>query len=317
MPPQSINTNQHYVPQLLLRAFSIEPNSEQVHVFDKRNNRKFISTIRNLAAERGYYDFDETLTLDESMSKADNLAAPIIDKIRERRSVGHISPEDRSLLATFVMLQHLRTRGSQEQRLDIGRSLATKLQEMGAALPGEFEKYLESAQQRDQYLRSIPKNTKDFARHLINKDLLLFETSPEVPFCISDNPVALNNTINPSDGLRGTLGFAVPGIEIYLPVSSELTLAYLCPLVGTGWEMAQERLRSFGGFIGESAYYFLQARDIGKPVRLTPDNVRFQNSLQVIHAERFVISSKGDFADATYIVAGDPAVRFGPRVTTN
>ena len=45
-----------------------------------------------------------------------------------------------------------------------------------------------------------------YAEHILNKTWLLFETSAETPFYISDNPVALQNEDKSRGPMRGTLG---------------------------------------------------------------------------------------------------------------
>jgi hypothetical protein len=50
-------------------------------------------------------------------------------------------------------------------------------------------------------------------------------------------------------------------------------------------------------------------------MKLKPDNVRFQNSIQIRNAERFVIACRDDFADAADMVGRDPKTRFGLRAT--
>lgn len=113
MSDDTINTNQHYVSQMLFRGFETAVGSEQVHVFDKQTDRTFVTAIRNVASERGYYDLGDS-TLDAAMNLADDAASPIINKIRNRQSLSGIPREDREMLAGFVVLQLLRTRGFQE-----------------------------------------------------------------------------------------------------------------------------------------------------------------------------------------------------------
>lgn len=317
----TFNTNQHYVPQMLLRGFTTIPDGEQVWVFDKRTGNRFPTALRNIAAERGYYDLGGSAVLDAAMNRADDITAAIINKIRERRSLSGISLDDRGMLAGFVVMQMLRTRGYQEQTKHLVQTLKTKIREKGKlspALEAQFsEEQLSEERLREEYLRYIPQFTGDYLPHLVDKDLLLYETPRNVPFCICDNPVVLNNTLNSGDGIRGTLGLAVPGIEIYLPISSELTLAYMCPSIGQQNEEIRDRLWYLGGFISESTHTYLRARDTGKPMLLNPENVRFQNSLQARNAERFVISSVNEFADVADLVENNPDARFGPRVTAN
>jgi hypothetical protein len=317
MPPaaDTANTNQHYVPQMLLRGFTTTKDGEQVWVFDKRTGKTFTTAIRAIAAERGYYDLSGSAVLDAAMNRADAIASGILTKIRNRYSLSGISLDDRGMLAGIVAMQMLRTRGYQETRRHIAQSLFDKLVEKTGIVRPDLQEYLAEDRLRDEYLRAIPESTKQFLPHLLNKDLLLFRTERNVPFCISDNPVALNNTLNPGDGIRGTYGLAVRGIEIYVPISRELTLGYLCPSIGKLQEFNSDQLLRVGGFINESAYNYLQARDTGRPLILNHDNVRFQNSLQALHAERFVISSVNEFTDVAEIVDNDPDARFGPRAT--
>jgi hypothetical protein len=311
------NTNQHYVPQMLLRGFTTTPDSEQVWVFDKRTSKTFSTAVRNIAAERGYYDLGDSAVLDAMMNRADDITAGIINRIRERHSLAGLSRDDREVLAAFVVMQMLRTRGNQEYTRHLVQITAKKIAEMTGTIHPAMEAVLAGPRLREEYLRRIPESTGDYLPHLLNKDLLLFKTYCTVPFCISDNPVALNNTFNRGDRIWGTLGLAVPGIEIYLPISSELTLAYICRSVGEKNEEIRDKLWRLGGFISEDVYIFLQARDTGKPMILKPDNVKFQNSLQAWNAERFVISSVNEFADAAHMIEIDPNARFGPRATTN
>ena len=308
------NTNQHYVPQMLLRGFAVANQPEQVWAFDKQAGRSFPTAIRNIAAERGYYDLNGSAALDAAMNEADGLASPIINEIRRRRSLSGITADARLTLAGFVVLQILRTRGFQEHMRHMEQTMVNAVTERFGQMPEGWRPDVQPEVAREEYLHSIPTFTRDFLPHLLDKDLLLFRTGTDHPFCISDHPVALNNTNNPGDGIRGTLGLAVRGIEIYLPISSEVTLAYICPSVGEQYEKFSSQLKLLGGFVNEDAYYYLQSRDTGNALRMGAENVRFQNSLQILHAERFLISSVNAFEDALDIVETHPEARFGHRV---
>lgn len=309
------NTNQHYVPQMLLRGFSVDGNGEQVRVFEKPTGREFLTAIRNIGAERGYYDLEGSAELDEAMNAMDDVAAPIIQKIRDRRSLSAVDAAESVVLAGFAVLQMLRTRGYQEhwhhaQQATI-EALRAKVGE--AALPRWILDFDRVRARRD-YLAVIPGFARDFVPHLLDKNLLLFRADPTSPFIIGDNPVAMNNGMNKGDGIRGTLGLAVHGIEIYLPISSELTLAFLCPSIGESYEILARELKLIGGFINEDVFYFLQARDTGKALKLRREGVQFQNSLQTFFAERFLISSVSNFADAREIIRERPELQTGPRI---
>jgi hypothetical protein len=93
------NTNQHYVPQMLLRGFAIDGEKEQVRVFDKSTGKEFPTAIRNIGAERGYYDIDGSAAIDAAMNQMDDVSSPIIQKLRERRSISCLNTTDRIVLA--------------------------------------------------------------------------------------------------------------------------------------------------------------------------------------------------------------------------
>jgi hypothetical protein len=120
----------------------------------------------------------------------------------------------------------------------------------------------------------------------------MFETTPAHPFFIGDNPVTLQNNTQPKGPLRGNLGLAVRGIEIYLPVSSTLTLAFFCrsheEIVRDGVErMRTIMVRDLGHSMGfGDLLKWRRAFRTGVPLSSSPDNVLNHNSLQVHHAER-------------------------------
>jgi hypothetical protein len=280
-------------------------------VFDKKKSRSFTSPLEPLAAERGYYDLTDSQTLDDAMTRSENTTAPIINGIREHRSVARLSERDRTYLTGFVVLQALRTRGSQEGMKHGTETMTATLRERTGL---DFPEFNETPEEhRRNYLKTIPEFAGEFLPHFLSKDLMLLETDGTVPFCISDNPVTMFNSINKGDGLWSTIGFAVPGIEIYLPISSELTLAFMCPTLGLAHEVLQEQASSIGNLTDENAFYYLRARDTGKPLKRNAEHVKFLNSLQVFYSERLVISSQNDFTDAIEMVKKDPRLTIGPR----
>jgi hypothetical protein len=307
------NTDQHYVPQLLLRGFSREVE-EQVFVFDKRTEAVFRSSIRNIACERGFYNIQGTAALDRAMLRAEEAAAPIIQKIRVTKRVAGLTIHEHAMLVGFTVLQYVRTRAYIDRWQDMAQQLGESLERMsGGRVADELRQQLGTAAEREGVLSSIPGSTRKFMPHLLNKNLILLEAPDVLPFWISDSPVALANTVNPGDRIRGTLGFAVPGIEIYLPISSKLTLGFLCPSIGEAYELERREVARMG-FVSEAAQMYLQARNTGRPLLLSREKVRYQNSLQLIYGERFVFSATEDFADALAMVRDNPDRRVGPRI---
>lgn len=313
MAGSTVGTNQHYVPQSLLRGFIFDEDREQIYTFDKQTRRSFPTTIRNIAAERDFYTLAGSDALDRAMNRADNLVSPILHRLRAKKCLRALSSLDLGMLAGFAALQMLRTRNQLELYLDMGVRIADHLAKMGAE-PDRLEELRDPDLARESFLTAIPEQAGVMMRSLLYKDILLFERDASLPFWLSDNPVAKNNTLNQSDGIVGTLGLEVPGIEIYLPVSSQITVAFMSAFVTASYEKVDASVRQMG-FISLPAHEYLMALRTGRPMKLNRENVRFQNSLQVHNAERWVFSSENSFTDAAAMIDG--GVAGGPRIKVN
>jgi hypothetical protein len=98
----------HYVPQFLLKNFSVDPNKPQVWAYDKSTGRSFRTNVRNIAAEKGFYRLEvggRTLSLEEGLSTLEDKTATIIQRIIGARSIGGLSEYDRIVIAVFVAVQ--------------------------------------------------------------------------------------------------------------------------------------------------------------------------------------------------------------------
>lgn len=195
----------------------------------------FRSSIRNLACERGFYDLeddDAPERLDRWLTGLEEQTAPIIKSIRSRGALDHLHPAERQSIVAFMAVQHVRTLRHREFGGDLNRQMADVLREMGAD-PNNVENFREltEAEVRSDSIADIPDSAFALLPHILHKAWILLSVAPGTTFWIGDHPVVLANNINPGDGIRGTLGFAVRGIEVYLPISSELTLGWLCPSI--------------------------------------------------------------------------------------
>jgi hypothetical protein len=298
-------TDHHYVPQFLLRGFASDKR-KQVYVFDKSNDNEFRSSVRNLACERDFYD----PVLDEWLRQVEEISAPIIQSICTKRILRHLQDAEIQSLGGFIAVQQVRTLHHRSVSADINKQLADVLREMGAE-PNSVKNFREftDSENREQTNDTIRGLSFDLLPYILNKDWMLFSAGSGSEFWIGDHPVVLANNMNPGDGLRGTLGFGVPGIEVYLPISSELMLGCLCPSIRAMFAASQA---------GRSpavpqAEEFLRAVDSSTALQLNSENVKYLNSLQVVSAERFVYSEHPAFDMAREMVSKDERLRVGRR----
>jgi hypothetical protein len=173
---------------------------------------------------------------------------------------------------------------------------------------------------------------------IAEKDLLLARAADKDSFYIGDNPVVLNNRLD--FGAYGNIGLAVKGIEIYLPLSSDLLLCAFCPSILSEQfrnntimrnnirtelqrnavagritfkqmgEKVKEMERSYERFdrIREN---FIE----GRPIESTVENMRYYNSLQLQWSSRYVIDNRGDFRLGKKYISEFPEFKFGRKVS--
>ncbi len=335
--------NQHYVPQMLLRNFTVagRGKQDQIHVFDKRDDRAFRTGTQNVAAERRFYDLSAddgvTVSLEPSLTKLEEGAAEAFRKLLGSRRLDALLEIDRAWIALFLAWQKLRGKNFREDQLHLDAALRDLITASGGS-PQKVEGYTPFTSEEELkafHLGFLASSAADFAAHMVNKRWVLFDTDADHPFWISDTPVVLHN--DEDFGPYGNIGLAVRGIQVYLPVSPTIMLGLWCfsqeekiraagmvhDSFCAGWRRSAAYepavddviFRHMAGGASPLRQSLLKALDAGTPIECNPANVMFFNSLQVRWAERFVFSSQPDFSLALQMIRDHPECRSGPRMT--
>lgn len=317
------NTLQHYVPQFILNGF-IEKESNQLFVFDKLEKKEFKVITRYIAAENGFYDLDlpdVIFSIDPGLSELESRTSSIIKEIVSKSSIESISEEDHYILAVFVASQHLRTKQFRNYLVDLDKQFASKLQTMGID-PFKIENYRpyeNDDEVKIDSMRMLSHQSMEIARVIKSHNWYLIHTTDKSPFIISDNPVVLYNEKKSS--LMGTIGFAVPGIEIYYPLTKSLALYVSCK---SNFERFYQQEQELDILKNESANKDLLSLIEGKlkviekfknmnTIEAIPEIVLHQNSLQVFYSERWLFSSNGDFNLVKEMLNKNVELKHGPR----
>lgn len=159
-------------------------------------------------------------------------------------------------------------------------------------------------------------------------------------FYIGDNPVVLHN----SEDHRpyGNLGLAVRGIEIYMPLSSDLVLCAMCPTIvdrlRQEWNdgVVQRQKETVAAItsgkitiadaiamkksmkpFNDNAELTIKQFESGGTIDGGVDQVDFINSLQAMYASRFVICKKANLSLARRHNKEFPKFRTGMQFRTN
>lgn len=317
---------QHYVPQFLLRNFG-NGKKDQVWVYDKSSARAFPSNTKNVASESRFYDFEyqgRTISLEPWLGQLEGSAQSVIRFILENDSVAKLADEQKQILAAFLAVQLTRTKTFREEWDAFPRMLREHFQRNGDQVaPGsqaeELIQDIPANDLKEQTARVIYKAPETYAAQFLNKDWVLAATTRKAPFLLSDNPLTRQNMIDRPD--RGNLGLALPGIEIYFPLSPTRALAMWCPTFTETVHRGALALMSRTGFTAtlpdpNGVISMSDALLNGAPVLYAPANVENFNSLQVIWSERYIFSTANDFQLAEAMLSEHPNLKKGPRPTT-
>jgi hypothetical protein len=318
--------HQHYVPQLLLRGFlSRDPKmaaKELVHVIDLNDGRTFTPPIDKIMGERRFNDFwldDETLaTIEPAAGRIETHVAPLVERIRHERRLER-SPEEKGDLALLMAFQFIRTKKMRLLPVRLHEQLRSQVQRMGfdPAKVNGLESWTEETLKLE-HVRHQVKGLKEYTRLIAEKEMFLMAAPEGSSFYLGDHPVVMHNDEEPR-GMYGRLGLAVHYIQIYLPLSSDLTLcAYDPALLGRMMKGRDDAMREIQlealamlrrGQISPSQMKqaldgvkpfelvtpLIESIRAGAPVAVGPEQVQCYNSLQAFHAHRFVVDPDGKF----------------------
>lgn len=215
---------QHYVPKMLLKNFSFG-KKRKVWVYDKQLGVEYETNIKNVAAERGFYNLDGPdglFSMEPTFQRLESHCSRIVKALIASESLASIDETDRAAMAVFAAVQTLRTVHIRQSLLEMEARLQEWLGSAGASLD-QIENYTPLGEEGARLVSlQLISDAREFVPHFLDKDWVLLRGSRANPFYISDNPVALQNMRD--SGPRGNLGLGVPGIEIYLPLSSTLLI---------------------------------------------------------------------------------------------
>jgi hypothetical protein len=330
---------QHYVPQLLLRNFAINPltdrGGKQIYVLDKLNSKVFTANVRDIAAAYEFYQVEtETSRLDAEgvLSELEARASAALSRLITLRSVAGLTAEERQWLAIFTSVQFMRTQTVRGRLDEINVEIEEHIRKMGYD-PDKVEgfKRMKPDDVKTTTIRMLARSLTEYPPHFLAKQCFLMETDESNPFHIGDHPVTMTNDHN--TGPYGNLGIAVPGIQIYMPISPSLTLAFWCPSIVRKIErdwveprkmLAQlKELQAAGKVDGPNASTQIAQIEAGMAmsdrvvsavaaggiVPSVTDNTDMLNSLQVKFATRFVMSKHHDFRVAERMFADNDGYR--------
>lgn len=325
----------HSVPEFILNRFAV---GGKLCVFDKHKLKAFRLPPRRAMGERDFHNVrvdDVVISFENRFTHIENLAAPIIAKITREKTLGHLSPMDIATINMFVILQLSRSKSRRVDATAITAEIRRRWPDIeinptpDRLTDSEFEKLCS--------LKMTFDNLENLTRPLVTKHMFLMVRDCQDDVYISDALVVMHNPR--TFGPYGNIGIAVPGIEIYLPLSPDVVLAYFCPstLNHIENEQAQAEKKVSAFFAsrmlssqGISQFEIRHCHEMRTEIKRSKDyyrlmtenrivpmdsqNILFLNSLQVRSSYRFLAAARSDFSFAKKALSERPHWKEGVRV---
>jgi len=264
---------QHYVPRFYLRNFAIRRNNKfLLYCFDKTDFRSFPTKIKGIGCEKFFYEDIETeQTLEKALSKLERDFSKVYAKLGNRRSLLCLNWNEKTILASFVAIQDIRTKEFREFLKSLGREMKRVFGDK--PLSNDLLEQLETADSEDYIRATHSKMVTEtlsgktgFIEIILSMKWILFENYTKIPLWTSDHPV---NRFNPIDlSPLGNLGLKSKGIQVFFPLSPTLGIVFCDPVE---YGLMPEKVTSI------------------------KDNIIFCNTLQARSSARHIFSPNNDF----------------------
>lgn len=298
--------NQHWVPRFLLKNFAdVDGRLFRFGVSDD----KITKPSPKFAAARPNFNLGircgEPVSFEGRFQKIETAAARPIRDIIAAQSLATLSAAQRQAIAVFIAAQSFRTEAYRN-----GLRMTDSRTDPGAAL--------------EKLWYSLP----HLATMVGRRHWALMATIAQNSFYLGDSPVVLQSTERPDDAME--LGFDMPGVEAFLPLSPTLALYLPCPatcgeiidgfhtaLGMASWPLARGELHSAGRqdairlaerVIDQSGSLYRSLTQ-GVPFAADPENVENLNYLQCAWASSAIYSNRSDFSFAGRVFRENPGYR--------
>lgn len=302
---------QHTVPRFLLSNFGYgkKNKKKQIYTFDKQSNNIYSQSVYNATTRNKFYNI-EGVSLETTLSKIESDAATIIKKIIKNKSIYNLSFHEKEKISIFVSVQKSRTFNNIKSFEDMIEQFRNKLSFLSEDLDNEILKMNSPKEKQESFLEHIL-DSINYSKYFMNKDWVLFETTSNNPFYISDNPITLHN--DKKDSSRGNLGLLSEGVQIHLPISSTLTLAFYCPSIKKIFLqlLKESYLNPNLNFEKlKEIFELVESFNSGKNVLLHEETTMFLNSLQVLFSEQYIFNHKNEFILAKKMIEDNDSLKF-------
>ena len=310
---------QHYVPQFLLKKFGTGKKNK-FFVYDKSNQKTFQTNSKNIACEKGFYDFELEFegqpilcSIEEILSQLESKSNKILSEIIQNNNISKITNDEKFVLSKFLAAQFMRTNNAKINYNSIPKLLKKACIKRGIPITSLSKLDQTKKEEQVSFNFMIMDSIEKIATIFFNKKWIWILNDSKMPFYLSDNPVVSHNdfaedieditTINPH-------AIGIIGVSTYLPITPKQALWLYCPV------KTEEFINNFNNnslykhHIQEKLYKTLTSSE---PIFLEEQYIKHINSLEIIEAEKYIITPNDDFSFIAEILAKNKSIH-GRRI---
>jgi len=218
----TLTVKQHYVPQFYLKNFG-----NPIYCYDKKNEKSFKTTPKNVAFEPDFYgpDVEDTLSVEKLMAEMEQKWSLAVRELIKKENFYKLQKDSKNELITFMTFQILRTKQFRQDLAGMANYIAGlyleskghKRNAVKLSREGEIKHHL-------NMFTSYPA----FATIIQHMKFVVVINRTPIPFWTSDNPINFQNDYPQQPW--GNMGLVCRGIEVHFPITPKLTLIAMDPI---------------------------------------------------------------------------------------
>lgn len=220
------NKNHHYVPQALLKNFSVGGERKQIALYNHTTDL-FVAqaSIKHQASKDYLYGKDGGV--ESALSVLEGEGAKIINTMRETFVPPSVNDNAYRVFKRYMLTQMYRTlRAGREMEEGLNRAF----QAMWQFDPEYKEKYADLRIKHEYAEVEMLGRAQEYVPLLDFLDCKLLVNLSELPFIISDNPVVTyNRMMQLKNNYVGATAIPVKGLQIFFPVFDRMMVCLYDP----------------------------------------------------------------------------------------
>lgn len=213
----------HYVPQFILKNFSIDNKKERIYTYQKIDGKSFPQSIRDAGAENYFNTLrNNNLNFESIFDDIDGVMAHHIQQIIEGKSIEFIKHNNqvKDCFLTCMAILYLRGKIWRRTMQSIVKQKNEIVDKYFSLYEVQKDPEISDEEAKIATLLGI-ENKIEILNALLEKEFVLLEAPANRYFNLSDTPIATLNRFPYSPKNINSLE-----TEVYFPISPKLSLAF-------------------------------------------------------------------------------------------